>query len=130
MKYFHTAISVSNLEKSQEFYEKVFDLEFESKGERPDLKIKMINLKGKDGNVVELFQHENPILLNEDLMDFQKVGIKHVAFIVENLEEAIEKAVSFGAKIVWPIQNGITIKRLAFISDPDGIPIELLELRN
>ena len=63
-------------------------------------------------------------------MDFQRVGIKHVAFIVENLEQAIEKAVSFGAKIVWPIQNGITIKRLAFISDPDGIPIELLELRN
>lgn len=130
MKYFHTAISVSNLEKSQEFYEKVFDLEFESKGERPDLKIRMINLKGKDGNVVELFQHENPVLLTEDLMDFQRVGIKHIAFIVENLEQAIEKAVSSGAKIVWPIQNGITIKRLAFISDPDGIPIELLELRN
>lgn len=130
MKYFHTAISVNNLEKSQEFYEKVFDLKFESKGERPDLKIKMVNLKGKDGNVIELFQHENPIPLKEDLMDFQKVGIKHIAFIVDNLERAIEKAVSHGAKIVWPIQDGITIKRLAFISDPDGIPIELLELRD
>lgn len=130
MKYFHTAISVSNLEKSQVFYEKVFDLKFDSKGERPDSKIRMVNLKGVDGSLIELFQHESPIPLKEDLMDFQKVGIKHVAFIVENLEESIEKAVSCGAKILWPIQDGITIKRLAFVSDPDGIPIELLELRD
>ncbi|KKQ86117.1 MAG: Glyoxalase/bleomycin resistance protein/dioxygenase [Parcubacteria group bacterium GW2011_GWF2_38_8] len=129
MKYFHTAISVSNLEKSQAFYEKVFDLEFDSKGERPDLKIKIINLKDKNGNVIELFKHEKPVPLQDDLMDFQKVGIKHIAFIVDNLEEAVEKAVSHGAKIIWPIKEGITVKRLAFVSDPNGIPIELIELR-
>lgn len=128
MKYFHTAISVNDLEKSQKFYETVFNLKFRSQGERPELKVKFINLEDKNHNVIELFKHEAPIPLKDDLMDFQNVGIKHIAFVVENLEEAMEKAVSAGAKIIWPIKEGITIKRLAFISDPNGIPIELIEL--
>ncbi len=130
MKYFHTALSVSDLEKSQKFYEAIFGFKFRSKGERVDLKVKFINLEDTDHNVIELFHHDSPIPLTEDLMDFQKVGIKHLAFIVENLEDAIEKAVKQGAKIIWPIKEGITVKRLAFVSDPDGIPIELVELMN
>ncbi len=130
MKYFHTAISVNNLEESIDFYKSVFDLEFQSEAERKDIKVKIVNLKDENHNVIELFEHADPMPLHEDLMDFQKVGIKHIAFVVENLEEAIVKAVAHGAKILWPIQDGITIKRLAFISDPNGIPVELVELRD
>lgn len=130
MKYFHTAIAVNNLEVSINFYKAVFDLKFRSEGERKELKSKIVNLEDENHNVIELFKHENPIPLDENLMDFQKVGIKHIAFIVDDLEKAVDKAVSYGAKIIWPIQDGITIKRLAFISDPNGIPIELIELKN
>lgn len=130
MKYFHTSISVNNLEESINFYKEVFDLKFRSEGERKELKSKFVNLEDENHNVIELFKHENSIPLNENLMDFQKVGIKHIAFLVENLEKVVEKAVSHGSKIIWPIQNGITIKRLAFVSDPNGIPIELIELRD
>jgi glyoxylase I family protein len=129
MRYFHTAISVNNLEESINFYKSVFDLKFRSQGERKEEKYKFINLEDENHNVIELFKHEEPIQLQEDLMNFQKVGIKHIAFIVDNLEEALEKAVSCGAKIIQPIKEGITVKRLAFISDPSGIPIELVELR-
>jgi len=128
MKYFHTAISVNNLEESINFYKSVFDLKFRSEGGRKESKYKFVNLEDENHNVIELFKHEEPVPLQDDLMNFQKVGIKHIAFIVDNLEEAIEKAVSHGAKIIWPIKEGITVKRLAFISDPNGIPIELIEL--
>ncbi len=128
MKYFHTAIAVSDLEKSQKFYESVLNLKFRSKTERKELKSKIIYLEDENHNAIELFQHDNPLPLADNLMDFQKVGIKHVAFTVDNLEEAVNKAVSLGAKIIWPIQAGKMVKRLAFISDPDGIPIELVEL--
>ncbi len=128
MKYFHTAISVNNLEESINFYKSVFDLKFRSEGERKEKKYKFVNLENENHNVIELFKHDEPLPLEDDLMNFQKVGIKHIAFIVNNLEEAVEKAVSFGAKIIWPIKEGITVKRLAFISDPNGIPIELIEL--
>lgn len=130
MKYFHTAISVNDMEKSQIFYESVFNLKFRSKGERTELKSKFINLEDENHNVVELFKHDNPIPLNDNLMDIQNVGIKHIAFIVENIEEVIEKALKYDAKIIWPVREGITVKRIAFISDPNGIPIELVELKN
>ena len=128
MKYFHTAISVNNLEESINFYKSVFNLEFRSQGERKEKKLKFVNLEDENHNVIELFKHDEPLPLAEDLMNFQKVGIKHIAFMVDNLEQAVEKAVSAGAKVIQPIKQGITVKRLAFVSDPNGIPVELIEL--
>lgn len=130
MKYFHTAISVNNFEESKIFYESVFNLKPHPKGEGQTSTLKFIHLEDENHNVIELFKHKYPILLKDDLMDFQKVGIKHIAFIVDNLEDAINKAVLHGAKIIKPIKDGITVKRLAFISDPNGIPIELVELKD
>lgn len=130
MQYFHTALSVNNLEESQVFYEAVFNLKFRSSGERIELKSKFINLEDENHNVIELFKHDDPISLKDDLMDFQNVGIKHIAFIVENIEEVIENALKHGASLVWPIKQGITVKRIAFISDPNNIPIELVELND
>lgn len=113
---------------SRAFYEAVFDLKFRSEGERKELKVRFLNLQDASGNVIELFQHDTPLPLEDNLMDFQRVGLKHIAFVVDNLEAVLEKALAHGAKIIWPIAKGITVKRLAFIGDPDGIPIELVEL--
>jgi len=128
MKYFHTAISVANLEVSRSFYECVFGLKFRSQGENAALKYKFINLEGENNDVIELFEHESPLPLKEDLMDMQMVGIKHIAFIVDKIEPVIDRALTHGGKIIQPAKPGMTVKRKAFISDPDGIPIELVEL--
>lgn len=80
------------------------------------------------GTVVEFFEHDKPEDSNEDLMNFQQVGLKHIAFIVDNIEEVIEQAITNGGAVVWQPKKGITVKRIAFISDPDGIPIELVEV--
>jgi predicted enzyme related to lactoylglutathione lyase len=60
----------------------------------------------------------------------QKVGIKHISFVVENIEEVMARAQKLDSKVIWPIKEGITVKRIAFISDPNGIPIELVELKD
>lgn len=128
----HVALSVKNIEVSRKFYEQVFDLQFqkEGEGERPELGVRFILLADEQGNAVELFESKKQIPLEENLMDFSRHGIKHVAFTVDNIEETLEKALAEGAKVIWPVREirGI-IKRLAFIGDSDGIPIELMELR-
>ena len=130
MKFFHTALSVQNLAKSRQFYETIFGLTFRSEGKRNELQAMFVNLQDESGNVIELFEHKNPKPLHDNLMDMQQIGIKHIAFVVENIEHVIEKACAHGAKIIWPIKKGITVKRIAFIVDPDGIPIELVELKD
>jgi glyoxylase I family protein len=127
MKIFHAALSVKSIAISRAFYEKVFNLKFKVAGERPKQQIKFIMLQDKHGTVIEIFEHENPKSLTEDLMDFSQNGIKHIAFVVDNLEETFNTALKHGATIIWPIQKGVTVKRLAFIRDPDNIPVELIE---
>ena len=116
------------MEESRDFYESVFNLKFRSEGRRDELKSKFINLEDENHNVIELFEHDDPIPLKNDLMNFQDLGIKHIAFIIDDMEATIDKAVKYGGKIIWPIKSGITVKRIAFISDPNGVPIELVEL--
>jgi len=128
MKFFHTALSVNSFEESQKFYETVFGFHVRAKGERPELGSKFIVLDDTSGAVIELFEHKLPKKLNDDLMDFQQVGLKHIAFIVDNIDEIMSKALKNGAKVIWPIKKGITVKRIAFIADPNGIPIELVEV--
>jgi glyoxylase I family protein len=128
MKYFHTALSVKNISVSQKFYESVFGFSLKTQGERPEIGVKFMVLIDNSGGIIELLQHDSPKLPKDDLMDFSNIGIKHIAFAVDSLESTIEIALKYGAKIIWPIKKGITVKRIAFVEDPDNIPIELVEL--
>jgi catechol 2,3-dioxygenase-like lactoylglutathione lyase family enzyme len=128
MRLFHTALSVRSIAKSRKFYETVFGLKFNNEAESSELKAKFVQLKDDLGNLVELFQHDAPLPLAENLMDFQRVGIKHISFAVANLEKVISAAVDNGGSLVRPPRAGKTVKRNAFIRDVDGIPIELVEL--
>ena len=40
----------------------------------------------------------------------------------------MEIAVQHGGSVIREPQLGKTVKRIAFVGDPDGIPIELVEL--
>ncbi|MFA9289310.1 MAG: VOC family protein [Weeksellaceae bacterium] len=128
MKFFHTALAVENLEESQTFYENVFEMKLKSQGERPEINVRFLILEGTDGICLELFEHNMPDSLEENLMDFSKVGYKHISFSVDDVDAAVDLAVKHGAKVLWPPKAGVTVKRIAFVSDPNGLPIELVQL--
>ena len=123
MFYTHIAVSVNNIDESQAFYEAVLDMKFISRQEIKGIVI--VHLEDEKHNGIELFKHENPLKLEDNLMNFQKVGIKHIAFFVENLDEKVNKALLNGSSVIRPDKDN---KRMIFISDPNGIPIELIEL--
>ena len=128
MRLFHTALSVRTIANSRKFYETVFGLQFSNEAESTELKAKFVQLKDDLGNLVEFFQHDEPLPLAENLMDFQRVGTKHISFAVQNLEQVISAAIANGGTLIRPPRAGKTVKRNAFIGDVDGIPIELVEL--
>ena len=128
---YHTAFTVSNLERSKKFYQEVFNFQIINSGERPELGMKFIVMQDEEGGHLELFGFDETRPHNQkEAEDFNTVGIKHLAFWVEDMEETFKKAVEHGASVFWPIKEGVHIKRIAILRDPDGIIIELSEPRN
>ncbi|MDR0462937.1 MAG: alpha/beta hydrolase [Pseudomonadales bacterium] len=127
----HTALSVKNLVVTQRFFEVVFEMTELSRGERKENGIKFINLIDINGQGIEIFEHVSPISITDDrdMMDFSTVGYKHVCFRVDSIEKTMKKALDNGAKVLWDIRPGVTVKKIAFIADPNDLPIELVEMQ-
>ncbi len=54
-------------------------------------------------------------------------GLRHLAFVVDDIDQAVNKLVGHGIA-VEPIRiDEYTGKRYTFFQDPDGLPLELCE---
>ncbi|MGB3336814.1 MAG: VOC family protein [Devosia sp.] len=59
-----------------------------------------------------------------------EAGMRHLTFAVDSVDTMIEQLEAAGVTIVEPPRNAINtelIRRLAFVRDPDGILVELIE---
>jgi len=55
------------------------------------------------------------------------LGIRHIAFVVEDIEAVVAKLKKQGAEIVGRIQNYEDTYKLCYIRGPEGIILELAE---
>jgi len=121
----HFALPVKNLKVSEEFYTKHFGLKVRKYWERKEDNLKAVQLIDENGIILELIcdttKNEScfPIIMESI--------IPHLGFTVENIEEKMESFEKQGVRIIWPIKTGITVKKIAFIEDPNGFPVELVE---
>jgi len=73
---------------------------------------------------IELFSFPNPP--NRPSYP-EAAGLRHLAFEVDNIDEAVEDLLGQGLD-VEPIRlDPFTERRFTFFADPDGLPIELYE---
>ncbi len=128
MNFHHIALSVKDLSASKLFYMELFGLKFVSEFEKPEKNRKFLILEDDNGTRLELSQDENPTQLTEDISDKKKIGMKHIAFAVDTIEQFLEKAEKYKIKQLTPIKKGVSVKRYIFITDPDNIPVELFEI--
>ncbi len=128
-RFIYTGIRVKNMDESIRFYTEVLGMQIaEKRQETEPTKGEVVTLKSPDSNqLLELNFYENdspfyaPYVNGEDL--------DHLAFDVENLESTVtdlkRKRIEI---IVEPNQIGASAGwREAFIEDPNGIWIELLQ---
>lgn len=126
----HYAISVKNIERSVEFYKKL-DFRVEKEWSAPDKSLSITHMKNGEF-ILELFcykQYTNmpytAFVLNEDL---PVIGSKHIGFYVDDLKEVQEYLKGIGLiKKEIEIKTGRLGRSYFFISDPDGILIEIIE---
>ena len=128
-RFIYTGIRVKNMDESIRFYTQVLGMRIAEKRQRTEpTKGEVVTLKSQNSDqLLELNYYEEespfyaPYLNGEDL--------DHLAFDVENLEESVSDLKRKGVEVaVEPNRIGAEAGwREAFVKDPNGIWIELLQ---
>jgi lactoylglutathione lyase len=125
MKFLHTMIRVNNLEESINFYTKVLGMNLISHDDYPDGEFTLAFLsygKTKEDPCIELTYN-----YGKNSYDLGN-AFGHIALGTSDIKGACERVKSLGGKVVrepGPMKHGTTV--IAFIEDPNGYKIELIE---
>ena len=139
----HSGLNVSDLDRSLNFYMNILGLEqlfepqeawgtpVEEATKTPGAKTRFTMLKShKGGAILELIQYESPKAKPSELK-ISDTGAPHLAFKVDNIDEAKKELESKGMKFNGsPIRvDDGPLKGRAFVyfSDPDGLTLELFQ---
>lgn len=121
----HIAIICSDYEKSKRFYTEVLGLKIVREVYREQRQSYKLDLALDDLYQVELFSFPNPPARPSRP---EAAGLRHLAFEVDDLDEAAAHISSFGVDIEPIRVDETTGKRFTFFADPDGLPLELYEI--
>jgi len=119
----HVAIIASDYEKTRKFYVEQLEIPIireNYRKERDDYKLDL-----KVGDIeLEIFGVKNP---PKRVTNPEACGLRHLAFKVENIEDAVKWLNDKGIE-TEPIRfDEYTQKRMTFFRDPDDLPLELHE---
>jgi lactoylglutathione lyase len=84
----------------------------------------IVYLRITDTVFLELFPSGHP----GRAADEAAVGVNHICFSVEDIEATAARFAAAGVTLTSPIQTGLDGNRGAWIEDPDGNRIELMEM--
>lgn len=123
-KVHHVAIICSDYNVSKNFYTDVLGLTIIREVYRTERDSYKLDLALNGEYVIELFSFPNPPARPSRP---ESVGLRHLAFQVEDLEKVIATLKEKGV-VPEPIRvDEFTGKRFTFIADPDLLPVEFYE---
>ncbi len=125
-RYLHTMVRTKNLDKSIEFYTKCLGMKELRRRDVPNGKYTLAFV----GYAENPDQAEIELTYNYGQDDGYQVGtgFGHFAVGVPDVAKACEDVRAAGGKVTreaGPVQHGTTV--IAFVEDPDGYKIELIE---
>ena len=125
MRMLHTMLRVGDLDRSVKFYTEVLGMKLLRTTDRPDQKYSLAFVGYDDESKTSVLELTyNYGVDNYDL----GTAYGHVALAVENAAKACEEVKRRGGKVTreaGPVKGGNTV--IAFVEDPDGYKIELIE---
>ena len=126
MKFLHTMVRVKDMEKSLAFYTDVLNMKLDHKKRLEDCWLYFLTDEENTCQIELTYNDETP----EGGYELGS-GFGHFAFSVDSLDEFTDKINKLGYSYLYPPfdLNGKGSK-IAFINDPDGYEIELIEKVN
>lgn len=119
----HIAIIVTDYEKAKDFYVEKLGFFILRDNERPVKGDRKLDLKLGDCEL-EIFAVPNS---PKRLSYPEACGLRHLAFRVENIEEAVRELNLKGIETEQIRLDTFTGRKMTFFHDPDGLPLELHE---
>ena len=123
----HIAIICSDYRRSLEFYTQVLGLRVLAEHYRAERQSYKTDLALNDDYIVELFSFPNP---PRRVTDPEAAGLRHLAFAVDDIAAAVAELDRLQIPHEAVRTDEFTGKRFIFFRDPDGLPIELYELKS
>jgi lactoylglutathione lyase len=125
MRILHTMLRVGDLQRAIDFYTRVLGMELLRTTDRPEQKYSLAFVgygKNPDHAEIELTYNYG--------VDHYELGTAygHIALGVPDVHGACEKIRANGGNVTrepGPVKGGTTV--IAFVTDPDGYKIELIE---
>ena len=123
MKFLHTMIRVKDINKSLDFYTQLLNMKLDKKKNLEDCELYFLN---DEENTVQL-----ELTLNNEIPENGYevgTGSGHLAFSVKSLDEFTKKLNNLGYEYLYePYDLNGKGTKIAFVKDPDGYEIELIE---
>ncbi|MHB9798705.1 lactoylglutathione lyase [Pseudomonas sp. MT3] len=125
MRLLHTMLRVGDLDKSLDFYTRILGMTLLRKSDYPEGKFTLAFVgygNEEDSSVIELTHNWG--------VDSYEIGTGygHIALEVQDAAKACDDIRNNGGTVTreaGPMKHGTTV--IAFVSDPDGYKIELIE---
>ena len=128
MRLLHTMLRVGNLQRSVEFYTNVLGMKLLRTSENPEYKYSLAFV----GYGPESEEAVIELTYNWDVESYDLgTAYGHIALSVDNAAEACERIRNNGGNVTreaGPVKGGSTV--IAFVEDPDGYKIELIEAKD
>ena len=128
MRILHTMLRVGDLQRSIDFYTRVMGMQLLRTNDRPEQKYSLAFVGYGDehsGATIEL-------TYNYGVPSYDMGGaFGHIAIAVDNAAATCDAVRAAGANVTreaGPVKGGTTV--IAFVQDPDGYKIELIESKN
>ncbi len=125
MRFLHTMLRVGNLQRSIDFYTRHFGMVLSRTTDRPEQQytLAFVGYPGQPGGV------ELELTYNYGVDKYELgTAFGHLALGVPDVAAACERVRAGGGRVTreaGPVKGGTTV--IAFVEDPDGYKIELIQ---
>jgi lactoylglutathione lyase len=120
----HVAIKVTDLDRSLDYYRDRLGFQEMLRLFKDDGTCWLVYLRITDEQYLEIF----PGAENDRAPGWNANGVNHTCFTIVDLDATVARIQAAGITLLSPIKDGLDGNRQAWLEDPDGNRIELMEM--